>query len=255
VATVAIGARDGVRSLSARLCKHGAASVANGHVTAVDRAAPEYGAPTSLGQATEHLKATPLGQRIDFHFHYDVLDLSHEFAPDAFDYVVLAHCSWYFDSLDQLRRTLRRVHPWAPVMCYSEWDMKPRTLDQVAHLLAVLIQGQIGSFNIASTRNVRTPFSRATLERLLPETGWIASSEAAIDTYLLKDADWEIEDCLRSCASEAEALNLPLKQQEFLGSQLDILRSMASKSGNRPLPSYWIVAKRSPETRPASLYT
>jgi len=169
--------------------------------------------------------------------------------------VVLAHCSWYFDSLDHLRRTLRRVRPWAPVLCYSEWDMEPRALEQVAHLLSVLIQGQIEAYNIASTRNVRTPFSRTTLSRLLQEVGWIASVEASIDNVFLKDADWEIEDCLRSCASEAEALNLPLKLREFLGSQLDTLRSVAANSNNRPLPSYWMMAKRLPETDPDPTYT
>jgi hypothetical protein len=224
-----------------------------GHVTAVDIAPPDYGGPVSLGQAAEHLKATPLGQQIDFRFRYDVLDASHAFAPDAFDYVVLAHCSWYFDSLDLLRRVLVRVRPWAPELCYSEWDMEPRTLDQVAHLLSVLIQGQIEANNIAGTRNVRTPFARTTLRRLLRETGWTAASEATIDTTSLKDADWEIEDCLRSCADEAEALKLPSKLREFLGSQLDTLRSVAATSGNSPLPSYSIVARRSADNDPARL--
>lgn len=218
-----------------------------GHVTAVDKAAPNYGAPVSLGQSAEHLKATPLGQRIDFHFQYDVLDAAPAFPPDAFDCVVLAHCSWYFESLDHLRRTLLRVRPWASTLCYSEWDMEPRALDQVAHLLSVLIQGQIEAYKADSARNVRTPFSRTKFAHLLQETGWIATAETTVDTTLLKDADWEIEDCLRSCAEEAEALNLPGKLREFLGSQLDILRSAAARGDNRPLPSYSIRAKRSPE--------
>jgi protein-L-isoaspartate O-methyltransferase len=33
-----------------------------GHVTATDIAEPQYGAPITLGQASEHLKTTALGQ-------------------------------------------------------------------------------------------------------------------------------------------------------------------------------------------------
>jgi SAM-dependent methyltransferase len=81
----------------------------DGYVTAVDIADPAYGAPITLGQSARHLLATPLGRRIDFRFNYDLLTYS--FPADTFDYVVLAHCSWYVESLDQLRRLLQRSSP------------------------------------------------------------------------------------------------------------------------------------------------
>ena len=222
-----------------------------GRVTAVDRAAPDYGAPLTLGQSTDHLKETPLGQRIDFHFQYDVLDHVHMFPADAFDFVVLAHCSWYFESVDQLRRTLLRVRPWARHLCFSEWDMEPRAFDQVAHLLSVLLQGQIGAHTVGSTRNVRTPFSRTTLMRLLQETGWVPSGETVPDTAGLQDAKWEIDDCLNSCAEAAGMSGLSPKAREFLDSQIDTLRLVAARGENRPLLSYAIRAQRSPESEPA----
>jgi SAM-dependent methyltransferase len=216
----------------------------DGHVTAVDSAAPEYGAPVSLGQSAEHLQSTPLGQRIDFHFQYNLLDPEESFAPNTFDYVVLAHSSWYFASLEQLRQLLLRIRPWASRLCYSEWDMEPYTHDQIAHMLAVLIQGQVEAFKTESASNVRTPFSRTRLKQLLQETGWQVSTESTIDSTYLQDAHWEIDSCLRSSLTEAAALNLPLKFQELLASQLDTLRLITERGNTRSLSSYSIVAER-----------
>lgn len=214
-----------------------------GHVTAVDLADPEYGAPVSVGEAAKHLLATPLGQRIDVHFNYDVLDPANIFAPGTFDYVVLAHCSWYFASLEQLGQVLRRIRPWAKQLCYAEWDMQPQTLDQVGHLLAILIQGQIEAFTIESDANIRSPFSRARLQALLQETGWRVSAESLMDTAQLQDADWEIAWCLGASMSEAEALTVPPKFKELLRSQVDVLRLAAQPSGNRPLAAYALTAE------------
>jgi SAM-dependent methyltransferase len=214
-----------------------------GHVTAVDLADPEYGAPVSVGESANHLLATPLGQRIDFHFNYDVLDPANVFAPGTFDYVVLAHCSWYFASLEQLGQVLRRLKPWAKQLCYAEWDMQPQALEQVGHLLAILIQGQIEAFKIESEANIRSPFSRARLQALLQKTGWSVSAESLMDTAQLQDADWEIAWCLRSSMSEAEALNVPPKFKELLRSQIDVLRLAAQQSSNRPLAAYALTAE------------
>ena len=215
-----------------------------GYVTAVDIADPAYGAPITLGQSARHLLATPLGRRIDFRFNYDVLNPSHTFPSDTFDYVVLAHCSWYFESFDQLRQLLQRVKPWTSKLCYAEWDLEPQTLEQVAHLLAVLIQGHVEAYKATSDANVRTPFSKARLKELLHETAWIVSSEAVIDTTYLQDARWEIDTCLASSMKAAERLDMPLKIRELLRSQVEVLRLIAGKGQNRPLPAYALVAER-----------
>jgi SAM-dependent methyltransferase len=216
----------------------------DGHVTAVDSAPSHYGAPVTLKQSADHLKRTPLGHRIDFHFQFDVMDPATSFAANTFDYVVLAHSSWYFASLDQLRRVLLSVRPWANNLCYSEWELEPHTLDQVAHLLSILIQGQVEAYKADSDSNVRTPFSRARLKQLLQECGWNLSTESGIDSTQLKDADWEIDQCLSSSLTEAETLNLPSKLLALLGSQVDTLRLMAAKGKNRSLSSYLIVAQK-----------
>jgi SAM-dependent methyltransferase len=197
-----------------------------GRVVAVDSADPSYGAPVTLGESIDVLRASALGDRIDVRLGFDILG---EPAPGEFDYVVLALSSWYFASLAQLRDVLRAVRPLAPVLCFAEWDLRPADPGQLAHLLAVLVQGQ----HAVADANIRTPFSREALLRILDETGWRVDRQRLVDTAGLADADWEIRACL-----ELEPAD------DFLRSQLDVLRSLAADAGNRALPVYQILARR-----------
>jgi SAM-dependent methyltransferase len=217
-----------------------------GHVTALDAADPGYGGPVTVGKSAEHLAQKPLGRLIEFHYEYDLLDEANDFLLDTFDYVVFAHCSWYFRSLDPFHRALLRVRPWAKQLCYSEWDLEPRSLDQVAHMLAVLIQGQVEAYQVDSVANVRTPFSRTMLELLLREYGWTPTSNTTIDAGQLHDGGWEIDRSLHHSRQEADDLDLPPKLRELLDAQADVLARLAEKYPPRSLSSYSIVAARSP---------
>lgn len=214
-----------------------------GRVVAVDVAEPSYGAPVTIGESAARLTAGPLGPRLDFRFGTDVLDPSVGFPAGAFDHVVLAHCSWYFASLGQLRDTLARIRPWARRLCFTEWDLTPASGDQVAHLLAVLIQGQIEAAGSHGEGNVRTPFSRARLLRLLPEAGWTVDDSGSVDTGELQDADWEIAACLELVETEERLAALPEPVRQLVLSQADVLRSVAKPRGNRPLAAYSLTAR------------
>ncbi|MFJ3325658.1 class I SAM-dependent methyltransferase [Streptomyces griseus] len=214
-----------------------------GRVVATDVAEPSYGTPVTLGESAARLSAGPLGPRIDFRFTTDVLDASVAFPEDAFDHVVLAHCSWYFASLGQLRDTLARVRPWARRLCFAEWDLTPASDDQLAHLLAVLVQGQIEAAGSHGQGNVRTPFSRETLLRLLPEAGWTADGCRPVDTGDLQDGDWEVAACRDLTASRERMAALPEPLRQLVLSQADVLRAVAEPRGNRALPAYTVTAR------------
>lgn len=218
-----------------------------GHITAVDIADPTYGAPISVGESAAHLKATSLGSRIDFHYQFDVLDPMVSFPDDRFDAVVLAHGAWYFNSVDQLRRVLERVRPWAKRLFFAEWNFAPESYDQIAHFLAVTIQGQIEVYKSASEANVRTPFSRERLTALLGETGWDLTNASAVDTSTLQDGEWEIDLCLNYALPEAASLPIPPRIRDLLASQGDVLLSLATNSSRRPLTAYTLTAIRSGE--------
>lgn len=209
-----------------------------GHVTAVDLADPSYGAPVTLGESAEHLLATGLGGWIEFRFGFDVL--TETFAGDAFDHVVLSQCSWYFASLDQLRATLARVRPWARRLCFAEWDLAPTTHEQLAHLLAVQVQAMVEAIGQRGDGNVRTPFSRATLLRVLAGTGWRADEPRTVDTTGLHDADWEIRLC--RAVAEERLHTVPQPVRDLVTSHLDVLDAVAGRA--EPLPVYSVTATR-----------
>jgi len=217
---------------------------ASGRVVAVDIANPEYGAPVSIGDSAKFLKSGPLGQRIEFRFEFDALSEANPFEPNSFDFVVLAHCTWYFDSLDRLAKTLKVVQDWTPRVCLSEWDLEPRSIDQLGHLLAIVIQGQVEVYKSVSESNVRTPYSRQSLKDLLDNVGWLIASEELVETQNLADARWEIRACLEQSVNESEQLEMPDKARSLVKSLADVLKGVAGIQSPRPLPAYAIVAKR-----------
>jgi SAM-dependent methyltransferase len=210
----------------------------DGHVTAVDPAEPSYGAPVTLGESAAFLSGTPLGSRIDFRFGFDVLDST--FPDDTFDHVVLSQCAWYFASLDQLRATLARVRPWAKRLCFAEWDLRPSAHEQLAHLLAVQIQGMIEATGERGNGNIRTPFSRETLLRILAESGWQATEPRTIDTTGLHDAAWEITNCREVVRSRLQTVPVPM--HDLITSHVDVLDAAAAHVA--PLPVYSVTATR-----------
>ncbi|THA80297.1 class I SAM-dependent methyltransferase [Streptomyces sp. A0592] len=213
-----------------------------GRVVAVDVAEPSYGAPVTIGESAARLMAGPLGPRLDFRFGTDVLDPSVDFPENTFDHVVLAHCSWYFASLGQLQDTLARVRPWARRLRFTEWDLTPTSDDQLAHLLAVLIQGQTEAAGSHGQGNVRTPFSRECLLRLLPDADWTADGSKPVDTRELQDGDWDITACLDLVERDDHLAVLPEPVRQLVLSQTDVLRAIAKPRGNRALAAYSVTA-------------
>lgn len=213
-----------------------------GHVTAIDIANRDYGSPLTLGQASDLIKESELGNRIEFRFDCDVT--SPDFEAIDFDFAVMVHCSWYFDSANQLTQTLSALTKKAKTLCFAEWDTVPTSLEQIPHLLAVLIQGQIEAFRTESNSNIRSPFTVSQLKRIIVDSGWAITSTASPDTSDLQDADWEIAECLANSLNHARSLNLEPKHLTLLIGQLDTLRQLAKPSGNTPLNSITITGAR-----------
>lgn len=216
----------------------------NGRVVAVDIASPNYGAPQTLREATDAIKASSVGARVDFKFEFDALDPANDWGQDAFDDVILAHSSWYFASRGQLAATLTGARRWAQRLCFAEWDLQARHVEQLPHLLAVSIQAQVEAHKGESIANVRTPLAAGEVEALLVEAGWKLVVEESIDSRDLQDADWEIAAAC-SALDEAPGLGLPSGSLSWLTTQGELLRATALPSGNRPLSCYALTAVHS----------
>ncbi len=209
----------------------------DGCVVALDNANRDYGAPVSLGDSTDLLSNGPLGTQIQFHLGFD----ERSPLPTHFDAVVFAHCSWYFSSLEALAEILRSVGACAPTLFFSEWDLEPNSSDQLGHLMAVVIQGQIQAFDSDSSANVRTPYSRQTMNRILAECGWVIRSEMRLVSPDVADGRWEIDACLAQLAPGG-LLSLPPKLRQFVYGQGQVLESLRSQI--KSLPAFSLVADR-----------
>lgn len=212
----------------------------NGSVVAIDLAKPDYGSPETLGQATQKILDSPVGNRVKFHFERDVRDGG--FSPGEFDVVVMAHCSWYFDSTKDLLESLKAIQPLAPSLAFAEWYLVPYINGQLAHYLAVQIQALVQALKAKSKANIRTPLSLGQLYDLLSQSGWIVGVEKLVDSPDLQDADWEIYHVLQASKREADEMKVPAKVQSLIESQLEVLATIALPKENRPLSVYAVTA-------------
>lgn len=204
-----------------------------GSVVAIDRAGPDYGSPVTIGESLAHLKSGRFGEVIEFHLSCDLRSAPEHLAKTPFDFIVLAHCSWYFDSLDLLGSVLRGARDWAPRLCLSEWDLTPTAAGQFAHLLAALLRGRLEAHKEGSQANIRCPYAMPTLQNLLEGTGWHELACVPIDCSELLDGRWEVDDCLGLDAGDAPLLE----------SELAVLRSVAARFGTESLHSFALQAQ------------
>lgn len=81
----------------------------NGFVHGIDKGSRNYGSPSTLGEAADHLLSSPLGNQIKMDFEIDLLSPHFDFLLNTFDYIVLSHCSWYLSSNDELKEILKKI--------------------------------------------------------------------------------------------------------------------------------------------------
>ncbi|NEA40029.1 class I SAM-dependent methyltransferase [Streptomyces sp. SID11385] len=210
-----------------------------GHVLATDPGPPAHGAPVTLGDSLRHLASGPLGDRVETRLGFDLASAPPE---PGFDAVVLSHCSWYVADAARLRHLLARARAWAPVLHLAEWDPEPTAPGQLAHLLAVRLQAHLVGAGLRGDGNIRTPFSRPQLLRLLAETGWQAGPVSHVPTEGLQDADWEI-DAAAYWLAEARAQGTPAPHVlDLAESEADVLAACARTEGNACLPAWTVTA-------------
>ncbi len=211
-----------------------------GTVVAIDAGPPTYGSPITIGESMHGLIEGPLGDRIEARMPYDLL-ATNEFDDDAFDMVVLAHCTWYFASMDQLRETLRRAHRLAPRLGLSEWDIQAADDASLTHRLAIQIQAEIGTWLPSDQSNIRTLTTRDEAIAMLEGAGWEIDSAVTVDSRSLDDGKWEVAACLVT----AESLDMvPTNARAKIEADLDALRIARTRDGACSLRSFALVASR-----------
>lgn len=216
-----------------------------GSVHGIDIARAEYGMPITLEQAIDTLKNSPLGERIQVDFETDILSPDVTFQENQFDVIVLSHSSWYMQSADELKRVLQKLKGWGKKLCFAEWDMRVRHIEQYPHFLSVLIQAQYEVFKEESEANVRTLFTPDQLRSLAGEAGWAVTAEQSIYSPDLQDGEWEVQKLLHDFEAETEALGrMPLKLKELLEAEVGLLRNSLAAGQTKPLSAFAFIAEK-----------
>lgn len=189
----AFGIKKGMRVLEIG-CGQGDTTVAiaesvgkKGHVVAIDIASPDYGAPLTLGQATDQIKQSILGERIEFHFEMDF----NKFKSDIpFDMVVLSHCSWYFKNDKDVLLYFKKLRTMTKAICIAEWDLDFNCINQRAHFCAASILALYSNY-VNNDGNIQNLFHKSHIQDLLEETNFKVEKVASVDAHYLKDGQWE----------------------------------------------------------------
>jgi SAM-dependent methyltransferase len=204
-----------------------------GRVVAVDIEDKRYGDRFLIGQSAERLKASQLGDRIEFRFGWAPESL--HTSKMEFDYVVIAHASWSFHSLAALQTVLEGAGNCAPVLCFSEWDLRPRTLAQAMHSMAAIAQG---TFEPERARivdgNIRTPLSRQRSLTAIIRCGWKIRTDVTVDSTALDTGANEVAMCRM-------ALDMP-DLTGMLASQFDVIDTMIQSVEPTSLYSFAVTA-------------
>lgn len=161
----------------------------SGKVVAIDIASPDYGAPITLGEASDTIKQSPLGSRIDFHYETNFLAFE---TIERFDAIVLSHCSWYFTNPQQLLAYFQKMNSMTNRVCFAEWDVDYTDMNQRAHFCAVQILALSSAF-CGGDGNIQNVFHKAQIQDMLAQAGFQVQQPTIIDATYLQDGQWEID--------------------------------------------------------------
>lgn len=201
-----------------------------GHVTGIDIASPDYGAPLTLGQAWNHLLAGPLGDRLTVHFNTNLSDDLGPIANQHFDRVVLAHSLWYFASANALALLFKNMAAVCDHVDVAEWSMQPTALDQIGHLQAAMIQGLLYAIAPSDVANIRTLITPDTLAQIAHDNTWTYTAGTIVKDPTLDDAHWEI--------ATTNALLTELKLSTDLRDRVKPLLEAMSHNGTASLATF-----------------
>lgn len=214
-----------------------------GFVHGVDIASPTYGSPITVGAAADYLQASSLGQQILMEYEVDVLSPETHFPEKSFDIIVLSHCSWYLKSSAELKEILTKARKWGKRLCFAEWDPRIKTIEQLPHLLATLLQAQYEAYKENSSANIRTLITPNDVKTIAQEAGWTITDEQSIFSPDLQDGRWEVEMTLKDSPAQIAKLNqLPAKLKSLIYSELDLLEESAQTQTVTPMFTFAFMA-------------
>ena len=220
----------------------------SGRVLAVDNSAEGYGRPVTLGESHAYIRSSIIGDRIEFLLSADLLEPCLDFPEKTFDLAVFSHSAWYMSSPTALYELFARVRPWAKRLGFAEWDIRPRRIRQVPHMLAVLLQAHVQRMCPQTLdANVRSLILPEDARSLAEKAGWTITQEKVVDTstQLGYGKSWEIHQALEMAeqltVSDRHVLSEDIKDTLFAETRL--LQHLSDEAHNLSLSTYAFLAE------------
>lgn len=158
-----------------------------GKVIGIDIASRDYGNPLTLGQATDRIKRSALGERITFHFEMDFESFE---SSEIFDVAVLSHSSWYFKRPEELLRYFTKLRKMTKYICFAEWDLDFTHISQRSHFCAASVLALYSNF-VKNDGNIQNLIHKEQIRELLEKAGFQIVKRGMVDATYLQDAQWE----------------------------------------------------------------
>ncbi|KAJ5971440.1 S-adenosyl-L-methionine-dependent methyltransferase [Penicillium vulpinum] len=172
----------------------------NGHIVGIDTAPPDYGGPYTVAQSQKHIKASILGDQIEFR-RADIASLLRDDRDSnrPFDCAVLCHCLWYFPSHDAISEVFRLLaDAKVRYLCLAEYGLRASRPAQVPHVLAARAQSTFHALRKSAATGVREPNVRSAptpeeIVSLAGQFGWRESRSGYLQPpQKMRDGDLEV---------------------------------------------------------------
>ncbi|KAF2500012.1 SAM-dependent methyltransferas-like protein [Lophium mytilinum] len=165
-----------------------------GHITALDPAPLDYGAPMTLGEAQSLLSKGVYGDRITW-VRAEVIDWLDALGEEAelFDAVVLAHSIWYMAGRGVLGQIFEALRGKTRRVCVAEWALRASLPAQLPHVFAALARGALEAQRVGSEENIQSPLAPVVIKGLAEASGWRVGRESVITPVEgMQDGKWEV---------------------------------------------------------------
>ncbi|OQE40945.1 hypothetical protein PENCOP_c005G08499 [Penicillium coprophilum] len=209
-----------------------------GHVTAIDPAPKDYGAPMTLGEAQDKLRQTPIGDRMTF-YQSNLQDFLDSGASEqVYDYAMLVHSVWYLPSVEVLQKMLAALRGRTKCLLIAEYSLDIRgDIAALPHLLAAISQAEFNSRSniLDQDDNIQSIISQQTICALAQTAGWELQKEEIVESPQgQEDAEWEVHRVLSKEYSIRSESHGDPSRQNFANALIDAVAQSTRVIGPNP---------------------
>ncbi|KAJ5382217.1 hypothetical protein N7517_000128 [Penicillium concentricum] len=209
-----------------------------GHVTAIDPAPLDYGAPMTLGEAQEKLKQTSIGDRMTFYESNLQQFLDSSASEQVYDYAMFVHSVWYLPSADVLQQMLAALRGRAKHLLIAEYSLDIRgNIAALPHLLAAISQAEFNSRGntLNLDDNIQSIISQQMICALAQKEGWVLQKEDIVESPEgQEDARWEVHRVLSEGYSLRSESSGDSGRQDFAKALIDAVSQSTRVIGPNP---------------------